>query len=126
MTNFNYGFLRAAPIVTLAAAMVAGDALMSEVQAGVGCEIHAYTTDTGSKLEAVISADGPVTGTYRFTVERSSSASPTVDSGAFEIKTASPSKIKQSSMDLPAGEAFNASLEVNWPGGSSACSASSF
>jgi curli production assembly/transport CsgH protein len=125
LTNLDYRFRRPASLVTLAAAaMVAGDALINEVHAGVGCEIRAYGTDTGSRLEAVISADGPVTGTYRFTVERSSSASPTVDSGAFEIKKVGPSKIKQSSMDLPAGEAFNASLEVNWPGGSSACSAS--
>jgi curli production assembly/transport CsgH protein len=125
LANIKYRFLRPVSMMTLAAAGIfSGDALMNRVQAGVGCEIRAHRTDTGSRLEAVISADGPVTGTYRFKVKRSGSASPTIDSGDFEIKNAGSAIVKKSSIDLPAGESFDATLEVDWPNGSSACSAS--
>jgi hypothetical protein len=104
--------------------LIIGDALTHFAAAGVGCQIQAHGTDSGSHLEAIISADGPVAGTYKFSVSRSGSTSPTVLSGNFEIKSAGHSDIKREIVELGQGESFSASLEIHWPRGSSACSAS--
>ena len=91
----------------------------------VRCKIQAKSNDSGTHLEAVISAGGPVTGTYAFKVEPSNGGKALIDeNGPFEIKADGPSEVKQASLDLPPDTGYNASLSVEWPNGSSSCSAS--
>jgi hypothetical protein len=103
---------------------VAGDAMMSKAYSGVGCEIRTSRHNEGTRLEAVISATGPVAGSYVLTVSHSGSSTPKLESGDFEITGQGRSEVKKAGIDLPPGESYSASLDVKWPGGSSLCSAS--
>jgi hypothetical protein len=87
----------------------------------VGCEIRATHSDAGGKLEAVISANGPVAGTFVFTV-RKHGGPVTSQSGDFKVDGAERAEIKKASVDLEPGAAYDASLEITWPNGSSSCS----
>jgi hypothetical protein len=117
--------LLAAP--SLALAVLAGDGgnmiLTANVQ--VGCEIRAARSDAGTRLDAVISASGgPVVGSYRFRVEPMGGGDPLVAEEAdFAIEGTAPSEVKKASIDLPAGQGYQASLSIEWPDGSSSCSA---
>lgn len=99
------------------------DAAMGETHANVSCQIRANRNDAGTRLEAVINASGPVSGTYVFTVKSGSSA-PKSQRGDFDIKSAGPSQVRKEAIDLAPGEPYAASLDVKWPGGASSCSAS--
>jgi hypothetical protein len=99
------------------------DAMMSKAYSNVSCQIRADRNDAGTRLEAVINASGPVSGTYVFTV-RSGSSGPRSQQGNFEIKSAGPTEIRKETIDVAAGEPYAASLDVKWPGGMSSCSAS--
>ena len=94
------------------------------VAAQVGCEIRASRSDAGTRLDAVISATGPVSGRYAFRVEPQSGGEPLISEEAdFTIEAASPSEVKKAGIDLPPGEGYSASLSIEWPNGSSSCSA---
>jgi hypothetical protein len=90
----------------------------------VSCEIRATRDGNGGKLDAVILASGPVAGTYTFTVRKRSGNDPVSQSGEFKADGASPAEIKKASVALDPGEAYDASLQVKWPNGSSSCSSS--
>jgi hypothetical protein len=90
----------------------------------VSCEIRATHSDSGGKLDAIILAAGPVAGTYTFTVSKRGSNDPVSQSGDFKVEGTSPAEIKKASIALDAGEAYDASLQVKWPNGSSSCSSS--
>ncbi len=94
------------------------------IAAGVSCEIRATRDDRGGKLDAVIRATGPVAGTFNFTVRKRSGGDPVSRSGDFKVENASPAEIKKASIALDPGEAYDASLQVKWPNGSSSCSSS--
>jgi hypothetical protein len=100
-----------------------GDAMMSKAYSNVSCQIRANRTDAGTRLEAVINASGPVSGTYVFTVKSGSSV-PKSQRGDFEITSTGPSEVRKEWLDLAPGEPYAASLDVKWPGGASSCSAS--
>jgi hypothetical protein len=97
---------------------------MTQAAAKVGCEIRATRNDAAGKLDAVISATGPVSGSFVFKVQKRAGGAVTSQSGDFKIDTASPSEVKKASIDLEPGQAYDASLTIKWPGGSSSCSAS--
>ena len=90
----------------------------------ISCEIRATRDDQGGKLDAVILATGPVAGTFTFSVRKGSGAAPVLQSGDFKVEGTSPAEIKKASISLDPGEAYNASLQVKWPNGSSSCSSS--
>jgi hypothetical protein len=90
----------------------------------VSCEIRTTHNAEGGKLDAVILATGPVTGTYTFTVHKRGGNDPISQSGDFKVESAAPAEIKKASIALAAGEAYDASLQVKWPNGSSSCSSS--
>ena len=90
----------------------------------VSCEIRAAQNDGGGKLDAVITASGPVSGTFQFTVRKRSGGNVISRSGDFEVASASPTEVKKASVDLDPNEAYDASLEIKWPNGSSSCSSS--
>jgi hypothetical protein len=46
------------------------------------------------------------------------------ESGDFAVEDEAPTEIKKASVDLESGEAYDASLAVKWPNGSSSCSSS--
>jgi hypothetical protein len=96
---------------------------MNKASAAVACQIQSIGTGEGMRLEAVITAAGPVKGTYSFTLRRSKSAVPEVQSGDFEIASAGQSEVKKASAELAPNESYSASLDVRWPGGASSCSA---
>jgi hypothetical protein len=75
------------------------------------------------KVEAVIRSTGAVAGTYVFNIRKRSSGETTSQSGDFEIDNASATEVKKASIELELSEAYDASLKVKWPNGSS-CSAS--
>lgn len=102
---------------------LSGDAMMSEAYSNVSCSIRANRNDAGTRLEAVINASGPASGTYVFTVKSGSSA-PKSQRGDFDIKSAGPSQVRKEAINLAPGEPYAASLDVKWPGGASSCSAS--
>jgi hypothetical protein len=116
--------IRIISLTMLAGAVIVSDAIMSQVTASVGCEIRSNRTGAGSRLDAVISAEGPVAGTYIFTVKRGGENSPTTESGEFSLESTGRSEVKKASIALAAGESYSASLTINWSGGSSSCSAS--
>jgi hypothetical protein len=80
--------------------------------------------DSGRKLDAVILASGPVAGTYTFTVRNRGGNDPVSQSGDFKAEGTSPAESKKASIAFNAGEAYDASLQVTWPNGSSSCSSS--
>jgi hypothetical protein len=90
----------------------------------VSCQIRTTRDGSGGKLDAVILASGPVAGTYTFTVRKRGGNDPISQSGDFKVEGASPSEIKKASIPLVPGEAYDASLQVKWPNGSSSCSSS--
>jgi hypothetical protein len=92
--------------------------------ARVSCEIRATRDDRGGKLDAVILATGPVAGTFNFTVRKRGGGDPVSQSGNFKVENASPVEIKRARIALDPGEAYEASLQVKWPNGSSSCSSS--
>jgi hypothetical protein len=90
--------------------------------ARVSCEIRTSRSEGGGKLNAIIIAAGPVSGSFKFTVRKRGSGEIISQSGEFNVESASPKEIKKASVDLDAGAAYDASLELNWPNGSSSCS----
>jgi hypothetical protein len=98
------------------------DAAFASVE--VGCEIRATRNQDGTRLAAIISASGPVSGTYSFRVDRRGAGAPIAEQGVFEIEEAAPSEVKKVELSLPAGKGYDASLTIQWPNGSSSCSAS--
>src|SRR5262245_52870327 len=97
---------------------------MIPAAARVSCEIRANHDSSGGKLDAVILATGPIAGTFTFTVRKRGGGDVTSQSGDFKVDDASPAEIKKASIALASGEAYDASLEVKWPNGSSSCSSS--
>jgi hypothetical protein len=91
--------------------------------AGVNCEIRAIRHSTGTNLNAIISGSGPVFGTYVFIVKRDGGEAVRSESGDFRINSASPTEIKKASIDLDRNSGYRASLRIEWPSGSSSCSA---
>jgi hypothetical protein len=92
--------------------------------ARVSCEIRATRNATGAKLDGVIKASGPVSGSFHFTVRKRGGEEVVSQSGDFTVEDASPTEIKKASIDLDPSEAYQASLKVKWPNGSSSCSGS--
>jgi hypothetical protein len=92
--------------------------------AGVSCEIQTLRSDMSTRLVAVIRAKGAVAGTYVLSVRRRAGGEVTSQSGDFEIDSNSPAEIKKASIALEPGQAYDASLAVKWPSGTSSCSAS--
>jgi hypothetical protein len=88
----------------------------------VSCEIRATRTEAGGTLNAVILASGPVSGTFEFTVRKRAGGEVISQSGDFKVDNATPTEIKKASVKLDAKEAYDASLTVKWPNGSSSCS----
>jgi len=97
---------------------------MTYAAAKVGCEIRATRNDAAGKLDAVISATGPVSGSFVFNVRKRAGGVVASKSGDFKIDSASPSEVNKASVDLEPGQAYDASLAIKWQGGSSSCSAS--
>jgi hypothetical protein len=98
-------------------------AMSNTTYAGVSCDIRAHRSEAGTRLEAVITATGPISGTYVFTV-KSGTSGPKSQRGNFEIKSTGPAEIRKERIELAPGEPYAASLDVKWPGGASSCSAS--
>ena len=97
----------------------------SVVSAKVRCAIHASKDDAGTRLDAVISGNGPVSGTFAFRVEPHGGGTPLFDEhGNFEIESTAPSEVKRAGLDLPADQSYDASLSIVWPNGSASCKAS--
>ena len=116
--------LAAAPWLTLSPLAAGELAPLPIVAMQVGCEIRASKSDAGTRLDAVISASGPVSGRYAFRVEPQSGGEPLISEEAdFSIDSPSPSEVKKAGIDLPPGEGYSASLSIEWPNGSSSCSA---
>jgi hypothetical protein len=92
--------------------------------ARVSCEIRASRHDGAGKLDAIISAAGPISGTYVFTVRKRTGGEVISQSGDFKAEGSSPTEITKASVDLEPGAGYDASLEVKWPNGSSSCSSS--
>jgi CsgH protein len=90
----------------------------------VNCTIKAAHQNGTGKLDAVIMASGPIEGTFIFTVRKSSGGEPVTQSGDFKVDDEKPVEIKKASIDLEPGQAYDASLKVQWPNGSSSCSSS--
>lgn len=98
---------------------------MAQNAVQVGCNIRTSKSETGTRLEAVIRASGPVSGTYRFKVDPEGGGAPLVsEEASFAIESAGSSEVKNSGMNLPSGSGYRASLTVEWPNGMSSCSAS--
>jgi hypothetical protein len=96
----------------------------AEAAVKVGCEIRATRSDAGTRLDAIISASGKVSGTYSFRVEPRGSGKPMSEEGRFDIESPTPSEVKKVALDLLPGAGYDASLKIRWPNGSSSCSAS--
>jgi hypothetical protein len=92
------------------------------VSANVSCRIQTMISKGTARLDAIVTGAGPVSGTYTFKVNKVAGHTVVSESGPFKIESASPSEIKKASIDLEPGEAYNASLTVTWPNGSSSCS----
>ena len=91
----------------------------------VGCEIVVARNTDGTQIDAVISASGAVSGTYKFDVKPAGGGEPLFEEAKeFNVASDSPSSITTSRFKLPAGKGFNASLSAKWPNGSSSCSSS--
>lgn len=90
----------------------------------VGCEIRASRSDSGTRLDAVISASGPVQGSYDFRVEPARGGDALIsEQSEFVIDGPGSSEVKKAGIDLPAGQGYRASLSIDWPNGTSSCSA---
>jgi hypothetical protein len=89
----------------------------------LGCEIRATRNDARTRLDAVITGSGPVSGTYSFKVRKRAGDEVTSETGNFEIKSSTPSEIKKAGIDLEHGDGYEALLTIDWPNGSSSCSA---
>lgn len=95
-----------------------------EASAQVGCEVRATRSDSGTRLDAIITATGPVAGRYSFRVEPASGGEPAMaEESEFAIEEAGPFEVKKAGVDLPAGAGYRASLSIEWPNGASSCSA---
>jgi CsgH protein len=114
----------AAGLVLPLLVQITNDMTATHIAARVSCEIRATRDDRGGKLEAVILATGPVAGTFNFTVRKRGGGDPISQAGDFKVEDSSPAEIKKASIALDPGEAYNASLQVKWPNGSSSCSSS--
>ena len=95
----------------------------ASVSVQVGCEIRATRKEAGTRLDALISASGPVSGTYSFSVDRRGGDKVISEAGDFTIESATPSEVKKAGVDLPPGDGYDALLTIEWPNGSSSCSA---
>lgn len=97
---------------------------MLKASVNVGCEIRASRSDSGTRLDAVITASGAVSGNYSFRVEPAAGGAPVIDEQSdFAIDGTGPSEVRKAGVDLPAGEGYRASLSIEWPNGTSSCSA---
>jgi hypothetical protein len=77
--------------------------------ARVSCEIRATRSDTAAKLDGVITASGPVSGTFVFTVRKRAGSEVVSQSGDFNVEDSSPTEVKKASIDLDPNEAYQAS-----------------
>jgi hypothetical protein len=112
-----FGFL-------LIVAMGIPETIRASVQ--VGCEIRATRDNATTRLDAIISASGAISGTFMFTVKKQGGDEVKSETGEFTTKSSQPSEVKKASITLPKGEGYEASLMVEWPNGSSSCSAAAF
>ncbi len=123
-TRFRQCLFSAAGLALPLLVQMTNDMTATPIAARVSCEIRATRDDHGGKLDAVILASGPVAGTFNFTVHKRGGGDPVSQSGDFKVEDASPAEIKKASIALDPGEAYDASLQVKWPNGSSSCSSS--
>jgi len=114
---------RVASLMLLLMSGIVEMGMSAKASVQLGCEIRATRNDAGTRLDAVITGSGPVSGTYAFTVRKRAGDEVTSETGNFEIKSSTPSEIKKAGINLEPGDGYEASLMIEWPNGSSSCSA---
>src|SRR5687768_2139634 len=81
-------FLAAVSLPMLGQTMGDMNAITPAAAQRVSCEIRATQTEAGGKLDAVIVASGPVSGTFQFTVRKRAGGDVISQSGDFEVENA--------------------------------------
>lgn len=112
--------------VLIAGAPLAGGAAEADPAPGpegVGCEIRAGGTAGRVKLAGLAVAATGVSGRYAFTLHKEGrgGSSDVVQGGDFRIAPGRPSVLNQVELVLAPGEAWHATMTLDWPGGSLAC-----
>ena len=103
----------------------AGDGMTNIIPAstGVGCNIRASSDGSVTKLAAIVTTGGAVSGSYTLVVDRASDGRNVERrEGDFASNAAGPTTVAD--LELPAEGGYRASLSVEWPNGSSSCSSS--
>jgi hypothetical protein len=103
----------------------AGDDMTRIIPAstGVGCNIQASSDGSVTKLAAIVTTGGAMSGSYTLVVDRASDGSNVERrEGEFASDSAGPTTVAD--LELPAEGGYRASLSVEWPNGSSSCSSS--
>jgi hypothetical protein len=117
--------LAASSFLATLPAMAANDDPAAAASAGIRCAIHAERDATRTRLAAIITGSGPLSGSYVFSVLPRGGGAPVFDERRdFTIEGGEPSEVKRVSTDLPPGEGYEASLTVVWPNGSASCQSS--
>lgn len=98
---------------------------MASNSSNASCKIRSSKDNSGVHVDAVITASGPIVGTYTFKVMSSDgSTRHAFKKSDFSVDSQAKSQLFETGVDLPAGSGYQASLEVEWPEGYSSCSSS--
>lgn len=98
---------------------------MASNSSSANCKIQSSKNSSGVRLDAVITASGPIIGSYTFKVMSSDgSTRHAFKKSDFSVDSQAKSQLFKTGVDLPAGSGYQASLEVEWPEGYSSCSSS--
>lgn len=117
-TMLVFAFIAMAIAVPSFAAAQSGDAR---------CKIVASGNETKTSLNAQISASGTMTGVYVLEVTSPADGKRLAFRQAeFDIEGKDAVKVLDEEIEVPSGVGYSASLLVEWPGGSSSCSAAGF
>ena len=124
-TSADAAFRKMDAFAVLATAIAAALPLAAAAQAGdARCKIVANGNEIETSLNAQITASGRISGAYVLEV-----TSPVdgrrlaLRQARFDVEGADAVTVLDAAIKLPRGEGFSASLLVEWPGGSSSCSA---
>ncbi len=110
----------------LATAIVANPLLAAEAQASnARCKIVASSTATQTSLNAQILASGNISGVYVLEVTSPSDGTQLAfRQSKFDVDGEDAIMVLDEEIKVSKGGGYDASLLVEWPGGSSSCSAS--
>lgn len=98
---------------------------MAGNSSNASCKIRSSKTGSDVRLDALVTASGPITGTYTFKVMSSDGTTRhAFRKSDFSVDSPAKSQLFKTGVDLPAGPGYQASLEVEWPEGYSSCSTS--